>query len=78
MSDLWTNMLEAPVTHLYAGWFWLFPLVFLVVSQFQNLADCQSLVRGSRVRHAWREAGEADDGALCVSGNHRKSGDDYR
>ena len=30
MSEFWTNALETPASHLGAGWFWLFPLVFLI------------------------------------------------
>ena len=30
MSEFWTNALEASGGRLGAGWFWLFPLVFLI------------------------------------------------
>jgi hypothetical protein len=30
MSEFWTNALETPVSHLGAGWFWLFPLLFAI------------------------------------------------
>jgi hypothetical protein len=30
MSEFWTNALETPVSHLSAGWFWLFPLLFAI------------------------------------------------
>ena len=30
MSDFWTYALETPASHLNAGWFWLFPLLFAI------------------------------------------------
>jgi hypothetical protein len=30
MSEFRTNVLETPVSHLSAGWFWLFPLLFAI------------------------------------------------
>ncbi|MGD1037594.1 MAG: HXXEE domain-containing protein [Roseiarcus sp.] len=30
MSEFWTNALETPGSHLSAGWFWLFPLLFAI------------------------------------------------
>ncbi|MGO9173894.1 MAG: HXXEE domain-containing protein [Rhodomicrobium sp.] len=30
MPELWTYALETPVSHLSAGWFWLFPLLFAI------------------------------------------------
>ena len=30
MLEFWTYALETPVSHLSAGWFWLFPLLFAI------------------------------------------------
>src|SRR5271165_7012590 len=30
MSEFWTSALQSAGSHLSAGWFWLFPLLFLI------------------------------------------------